>query len=81
MVLVYSLAKGKVCGLWVLLKIYTLQQMELLGLIEENHFHKAPMSFRFVMEKGLYIAGGNNGVISTSTDGINWTQRTSLSGK
>ena len=30
--------------------------------------------------KGLFIAGGINGVISTSTDGINWTQRTNLQG-
>lgn len=30
--------------------------------------------------KGLFIAGGNSGVISTSPDGITWTQRTSLGG-
>lgn len=30
--------------------------------------------------KGLYVAGGNDGGISTSTDGINWTQRTNLNG-
>lgn len=77
---VYSIVKGN--GLWVMgfsENIYT-STSGTSWVNRGKPFSQSANVLSLGYGKGLYVAGGNNGVISTSTDGINWTQRTSLSG-
>jgi parallel beta-helix repeat protein len=77
---IYSIVKGN--GLWVMgfdENIYT-STNGTSWVKRGKPFSQSAFVLSLGYGKGLFIAGGNNGAISTSTDGINWTQRTDLSG-
>jgi hypothetical protein len=78
---VYSIVKGN--GLWVMgldENIYTSTNGTSNWVNRGKPFSQSAYVLALGYGKGLYVAGGNDGAISTSTDGINWTQRTNLNG-